>query len=223
MEKIDFIQTLPFFADFSDSQLNKVARILVERKYPKGSMIFMEDEYCDKAYILKKGKVKASKFSEDGKEFLIRFFEPGDFFGEACLLLKDGHYPISATVYEDSEVYYLTKSQIKDLVLQNPEIGLSLLEVYSSKILYLMKQINELSTKNVKSRIVKFLQEQIPKDQRNHTRDIRFQLIFSRSEIASKLGTVREQVSRILSKMSQEGIISIQGKNIIIHDLDKLK
>lgn len=219
----EILKSIPFFAQFTPQQLSKVKSIINEKVYLKDSPIFLYNDSCNRAFILKKGKVKASKFSSEGKELIIKFFNPGDFFGEAPLFIRNGCYPASTYACEDSEVYYFTKHDFKKLILNDPEIALSIIEVYSTKLLTLVSIVEGLSLKNVKSRLINFLVEQIPKELQNSHDQIDLFLRFSQSEIAARLGTVREQISRIFSKLAQDGIIEIQGKKVTIYNLSKLK
>ena len=218
-----FLESVPFFSRFTKEQLNIFMSILKEKSYLKDNPIFMQDDLCDRAFILKEGKVKASKFSIEGKELIIKFFKPGDFFGEAPLFIEEGRYPASAYACEKSEVYCFTREDFRNLILQNPEIALAIIEVYSKKIMSLVELVEELSLKSTRTRLLRFLMECIPKNQRSINSVIDVQLPITQSDIASKIGTVREQVSRIFTKLNQEGMLEVHGKNVTIYDLEKIR
>ncbi|MDH4128794.1 MAG: Crp/Fnr family transcriptional regulator [Spirochaetota bacterium] len=219
----DILKSIPFFTKLSPNQIKRIESILKEAKYPKGSHIFLQNDLCNRVFILLNGKVKASKFSTEGKEYIIKFLNPGDFFGEAALFIDGGCYPASSYAYEDCEVCYFTKDDIKRLIFEDPEIALSVIEVYSSKMLTLIELVEDLSLNNVRTRILHFLYELIPEHLKNSNDKINIQLPFSQSDIASKLGTVREQVSRIFSKLAQDKIIEVHAKEIQILNIKKLK
>jgi len=199
-----------------------VQSILKEKNYTKGTSIFLENDPCHKAYILKEGKVKVSKFSSDGKEIIIKFFKSGDFFGEAPLFIEEGKYPVSAYAYENTSVLYFTKTDFKNLIVKSPDIAFAILELFSRKLLMLVDQVEMLSMKDVTTKIIIFLINLIPKDNKLED-NIEIILPSSQSDIASSLGSVREHVSRVFSKLAQLGLLELQGKKVIIKKLSEIK
>ncbi len=220
---INVLRTNPFFNKFSPRQLNSIISILKEKTFSKDEAIFHQGDACHNAYILTEGRVKASKFSSDGRELIIHFFSKGDLFGEAPLFIERGLYPVSAYACEDSKCYYFTRDDLKELILKEPDISFYLLEIYSSKLIFLMDKIEDLTLKDVRTRIIQFLINQIPKELIKNDGMVQIHLPFSQTDIASRLGTVREQVSRAFSKLSNEGIIEVHGKNVNILNLSLLK
>ncbi|GMT50065.1 MAG: Crp/Fnr family transcriptional regulator [bacterium] len=223
MDKITLLKSISFFKEFNPKQLASVESALSERKYPKNANIFIENDPCDHAFILKTGKVKGSKYSLDGKEYIVSFFKPGDFFGEACLFSKHIGYPLSTTACEDSEVYTISKYHLKEIILQDPEIALSILEIYSDKLFYLLGQLEGIALKDVRHRIVQYICSLLPKQSCRSDGKIDIYLPASQTEVASKIGTAREQLSRVLSKLSHDGIIALDGRKITILDMERLK
>jgi len=190
----------------------------MENHYKKDKVVFLEGDPCDRAFILKSGRVKASKYSSEGKEFIASFFKPGDFFGEACLFASKNRYLLTTTVCEDSEIYSIQKSDMKDFILHNPEVALVFIEVFSNKLVYLIGELDDMASKNVRIRLIQLILELIPEELRTKASGHEISFPFSRSEIAARLGTVREQVSRVLSRLSHEGLIAIDGKSVKIID-----
>ncbi len=223
MDKITLLKTIPFFKEFNTKQLAYVETALSEHKYPKNTSIFIENDPCDHAFILKMGKVKGSKYSSDGKEYIVSFFKPGDFFGEACLFSRNIGYPISTTACEDSEVYTISKFHLKEIILHDPGIALSILEIYSDKLFYLLGQLEGIALKDVRHRVVQYLCSLLPEQSCHSAGRMDVYLPASQTELASKIGTVREQLSRVLSKLTQDGIIALDGRKITILDIGRLK
>ncbi len=223
MDKINLLKSIPFFKEFNPKQLTYVESALSERKYPKNASIFIENDPCDHAFILKMGKVKGSKYSLDGKEYIVNFFKPGDFFGEACLFSKHIGYPLSTTACEDSEVYTISKSHLKEIILRDPEIALSILEIYSDKLVYLLGQLENIALKDVRHRVIQYICSLLPEQPCHEDGNRAIHLPASQTELASKIGTAREQLSRVLSKLSHDGIIALDGRKVTILDIKRLK
>ncbi len=221
MDKITLLKTIPFFKEFNTKQLAYVETALSERKYSKNATIFIENDPCDHAFILKMGKVKGSKYSLDGKEYIVNFFKPGDLFGEACLFSKHRGYPLSTTACEDSEVYTISRSHLKDIILHDPEIALRILEIYSNKLFFLLGQLEGIALKDVRHRVIQYICSLLPDQTCDNQIDV--YLPTSQTEIASKIGTAREQLSRVLSKLIHDGIIALDGRKITILDMERFK
>jgi len=223
MTKLDWIRSVPFFSRLSLEHLKKIEPILMENHYQKDEVVFLEKDPCDRAFILKSGRVKASKYSLDGKEFIASFFKPGDFFGEACLFASKNQYLVTTTACEESVIYSIQKSDMKDFILHNPEVALVFIEVFSNKLVYLIGELDDMAFKNVRIRLIQMILDLIPDEMKHKASGFELTFPFSRSEIAAKLGTVREQVSRILSRLAHEGLIAINGKNVKIIDERRLR
>lgn len=216
---VDFhlLKKVPLFSGLGEPELSKLARLVVNRTYPKESVIFFEQDEGDSLFIMNTGKVKVAKISDEGKEIILAVLAAGDFFGDMSLL--DGE-PRSATVIalEDTEVYTLRRQEFLTMLKENPSTGVELLAVLSRRIREANRKIGNLALLDVYGRLARMLIDFA------HTegRDIGSgRIAFRRpthQAIANMIGTSRETVTRTLGDLHRRGYIELIGKDIVIKD-----
>jgi CRP/FNR family transcriptional regulator/CRP/FNR family cyclic AMP-dependent transcriptional regulator len=216
---VDFhlLKKVPLFSSLSESELAKLARLVVNRTYPKESVIFFEQDEGDSLFIMNTGKVKVAKISDEGKEIILAVLSAGDFFGDMSLL--DGE-PRSATVIalEDTEVYTLRRQEFLTMIRESPQTAVELLAELSHRIREANRKIGNLALLDVYGRLARMLIDFA------HTegRDIgQGRIAFRRpthQAIANMIGTSRETVTRTLGDLHRRGYIELIGKDIVIKD-----
>ena len=174
-------------------------------------------------YILKAGLVKIYKLSPEGKEQILHLVNEGETFAGAPIFLKQPHYPAFAQTLEESKAILIPKQALFRLIETNPNIALKILESFSTYLNNLVELVESLSLKDVSRRLAAFLLDLAKKKGQSHPQGILIPLKLTKQEIASRLGTVREVVSRTLSQFQAKGLIKLSGKSIIILKEAKLR
>ena len=223
---MDFIQQLknmPVFADLPDAQLKDIYQITTERKYRKGSVIFLEGEQGEGFHYLQSGKVKIVKMTDDGREHIINILSPGDLFAEV-LLFNNRDYPATAIAVEDSKVGVIKNTDLERLILGNNLLALQLIKALSQRLLFAQQKIKNLALHDVTARTAETLLRLGTEHGRLLTNgQIEITLELSRQDLASLVGTTRETVTRTLSSLKKDKIIDFDIHKITIIEPDKLK
>lgn len=211
------------FSILPEEELTEITDKIEIKKYKKNDMLFFEGDISDKLFLINKGKIKAFKYTKDGKEQIIYILAEGDFIGDMSLI-KEGEFKFNAIAIEDSTISILTKSDFDTILLKNPRIALKILGVIHDRVASLENQIQRLGTKDIESRLAGLLLSLI-KDFGTPKKDIvELEIPLSREDMANYIGSTRETVSRKLSLLQDEGIINLIGnKKIIIKDLNLLE
>ena len=213
MEKHELIGTSVLFGGLPEEQLEAVAKIAVEKKFGKGEAVFFEGDPGNGFYMVAEGKVKIFKMSFAGKEQILHIFGPGEPFGEVPVF-HGQPFPASAETLVKSTLIFFPREKFIALVNDNPSLALNMLAVLSMRLRRFVDQIENLSLKEVPARIAGYLlyllEEQKSEDS--------VELEISKGQLASLLGTIPETLSRIFAKMSDEGLIAVDGKKIRILD-----
>lgn len=224
--KMDFIQQLkkmPVFADLPDAQLKDLYQITTERKYRKGSVIFLEGEQGEGFHYLQSGKVKIVKMTDDGREHIINILSPGDLFAEV-LLFNNRDYPATAIAVEDSKVGVIKNTDLERLILGNNLLALQLIKALSQRLLFAQQKIKNLALHDVTARTAETLLRLGTEHGRILTNgQIEITLDLSRQDLASLVGTTRETVTRTLSALKKDKIIDFDIHKITIIEPNKLK
>ena len=209
------IRQSPLFAGTTDEDVAAILRICKVKEYERGEVLFDEGDMAQGFYIVAAGRVKVYKLSPEGKERILHVVQPGGNFAEAAIF-ADGLYPASAEPLEKSTLIFFPKRDFLDLLTAQGRIAINMIGGLSRFLRLFAGQIEELTFRDVPSRLARYLLEL--SNERNGV----VELQTSKSAIASRLGTVSETLSRTFRKLSDEGMIRVEGKTIVILDADRL-
>ena len=210
---VEQISSIPFFEGLPPDQINDLAMIAAENLYKKGENIFSEGEKANGLYAVGTGRIKVFKLSPEGREQILHIFGPGEVFGEVPVFAGK-RFPASADTMEKSRILFFPRDSLISLIEKNPTIALNMLGVLSLRLRRFTSMIDDLSLKEVPGRLAKhflYLSEQ-----NNGAGE--FELNITKGQLASLLGTIPETLSRILTKMSEQGFIELDGRKIKILD-----
>ena len=211
----DVLRKAPLFATLPDEDLQWVTSLAVPRRFGKKEAIFREGDPAEGFFVVASGKVKVFKLSEEGKEQVLHVLESGQSFAEATLF-EDGVYPAHAETLTETEMLFLPKRPFLALLEKRPKLAIRMLGALSRWLKQMTTLVENLSLRDVETRLVLFLSEEL-KGRGIPLRDgATLELPFSKNVLASRLGTVPETFSRALKKLQEEGRIDVRGKRIRI-------
>lgn len=217
MKKIDTLQSTSLFKGLGEVESEAVGRLVIEKSYEKGETIFFEGDDADGFYIVGSGTVKVFKMNPSGKEHILHIFGPGEPLGEVPVF-SNRPFPATAEAIVKSRMLYFSKKDFVSMIEQNPSIAMNMLAVLSMRLRQFTNQIENLSLKEVPARLAGYLLYTLDEQQNDSV----IELPVSKGQLASLLGTIPETLSRIFSKMSDEGLIQVEGRTITILDRDGL-
>lgn len=222
MDNKVYIKKLSFFSELDDESIEKIMGIVIERKYKKNMVIFMEGEPAEGVYFVKKGKVKIFKNTQEGKEHIIHFMEDGDVFAEACLFVG-GNYPASSEAMEDSEIYMIRNKDLEIFLEKYPKIALHIMSVMGRRLQLVSQQIENLALRDAYGKTVALV-VQLAKNSGLELKDgVVIKTNLSRQDMGNMVGLTRETFTRALSTMKQDGAIDIEKDEIRVISVKRLK
>lgn len=213
MNIVEEIASIPLFEGLPKDQHDELAMIVVDNTFKKGWNIFSEGEDGTGFYVVISGRVKIFKLSAEGREQILHIFGPGEPFGEVPVFTGK-HFPANAETLEKSRMFYFPRDSLIELIGRNPSIALNMLAVLSVRLRSFAVLIDDLSLKEVPSRLAAYLI--FLSDQLKGSSDL--ELNVTKGQLSSLLGTIPETLSRILTKMSGQGLIESNGPKIRIVD-----
>lgn len=221
MENLQTLRKSLLFAGLEEEYLLQVAAISHRKNFVKGETIFAEGEPATGFYLLAKGGVKLCKISPDGREKVLHFVHPGETFAEAAFF-GDGRYPAEARSVEAGELLIFPKDGFMGLLERNPRFSLNLIISLSLLLRRFARQIEELSFAEVPNRLAAYLLEMAERKSTNYQGKCYLDLEMKKGELASRLGTVSETLSRAFRKMREENILEVDGSRVIVIDMQAL-
>ena len=215
---VDVIAKAPLFNGLPDNQLKDIKKIVIERRFVKGEPIFLDGDECNGFYLIVTGMVKIFKLSADGKEQILHFFGPGEPIGEVPVF-SGQPFPANAEAIAKSNLLFFPRKAFVNLISNNPSLSLNMLAILSLRLRQFTVQIESLSLKEVPSRLAAYL-IYLAEEQ---GKDTSVNLSISKGQLASLLGTIPETLSRIFAKMTEQGLIRVDGRKIKLTDIEGLK
>lgn len=219
--RLAILRKAALFAELAENELASIADRVISRQFSAGEMIFSEGDSCPGLWVIESGKVRIFKTSASGREQVLAVEGPGSSVAELPVF-DGGNYPASASAVGDATLLFVSREDFRLLCLKQPEVALKVLRVVGRRLRGLVAIIEELSFSTVRRRLVSFLLRLARQAQRS-PRGVSVTLPASQQELASQIGTVRELVSRGLSRLQAEGILEIEGRQIVIRDLKALE
>ncbi len=211
----------PLFSSLSQSELQLLARRTVRKLFSAGELLFSEGEPCNGLNIISRAKVRIFKFSVNGREQVLAVEEPGGSVAELPVF-DGGPYPASAVAIEDTEIAFISRRDFQAYCLEHPEVPLKVLAVVGTRLRRLVGIIEELSFTTIRQRLVSMLLRIAQSEGKKTVRGVEFLLPASHQELANQLGTVRELISRNLTRLQAEGLLEVDARQIVVKDLKGL-
>jgi CRP-like cAMP-binding protein len=197
----------------SDEDLESIASLLIERRFPKNKTIVEEGLPGDYMYVIREGRVKVTKLSGDGREKILELLEEGSFFGEMSLL---DSAPRSASVKALTEVRILAlaRNDFLNVLGRSPDLALAVIHELTQRLRQQDEQASSLSFQRVKERtqglLVRLARDEAGVSGRLATPALTHQ------QIADMIGTSRETVTRAVKGLKQDGWLEQDGKRYLV-------
>ena len=215
MTPLDFLRNVSLFESLNQQELEALSDVTFTRNFSKDNVIILAEEEGDTLFILKKGQVKVSIVSEEGREVILSLLGPGSVFGELSLL--DGK-PRSANVVatEETDLLMLRRADFLQLIYKTPQIATALLAELATRMRKTDRQIEGLALLDVTSRISDTLLQLATEQGAETTDGVTIEGRPTQQELANMSGTTRETVSRVLKRLESQGYINRNGRKITI-------
>ncbi|HVN25449.1 MAG TPA: Crp/Fnr family transcriptional regulator [Syntrophorhabdales bacterium] len=200
---------VPLFKGLPSTQIEQLASIASYKAYRKGERVFSEGEEASGFYVVIFGRVKIAKLAPDGKEQILHIIQMQEPFGEVAVFAGE-RFPANAEAMEDSRILFLERDAFIRLIRKEPSVAMNMLALLSRRLRQFSSLIENLSLKDVPARLSSYLlyMSQYQGDSNLLELDV------SKTLLANSLGTIPETLSRILAKMTQGGLIEVDGRRI---------
>lgn len=215
---IEQISSLPLFQGLPKKHIEDLAMIVLDQVFRRGQIIFSEGDEGTGFYVVIWGRVKIFKLSPEGKEQILHIFGPREPFGEVPVFTGQ-HFPANAEAMEESRIFYFPRDSFIYLIEKNPSLALNMLAVLSKRLHRFTRLIDDLSLKEVPGRLASYLLYLSEQERGSNE----LALNITKSQLASLLGTIPETLSRILGRMTRQGLIESEGLRIKILDRQGLE
>lgn len=209
------LHSCQLFSHVPEDELNQIASFVVSKSLDKGEYLFYEGGPSEGFYVVQSGAVNVHRVSATGKEQVITVFRAGQSFAEAALASAGG-YPANARAIEPSRILLIPKADILGLLRKRPELALRMLGSMSQHLRVLVGLLDDLTLKNVETRLANWLLKRCPRPLR--AAPVTFELDRTKRVLAAEIGTVSETLSRTFADFRAHKLITVSGKTITVRD-----
>ena len=211
-----------FFCGLSPLALKALGAIKYTTAYPAGAVLFVEGEAPRGVFMLCKGRVKLSITSEEGKTIILRIVHPGDLLGLNSAV-SGNPYQATAENLEPCQVNFIRREDFLRFLRQHGDASIHAAEQLSASYHTACDQIRALGlSRSVPQKLGRFLLDWSAKGQPT-SQGIRVKLTLTHEEIGQIIGSSRETVTRTLSELRSNDLVSLQGSTLVIHNKPALE
>ncbi|HZI19919.1 MAG TPA: Crp/Fnr family transcriptional regulator [Pyrinomonadaceae bacterium] len=218
IDRIDALRRAALFGELDEATLGALAARAVVRRFDRDQLLFIAGEEARGLFVVVAGSVRAFRESADGREQVIHVERAGATVAEVPVF-DDGPYP--STVAADEEgtiVLFIDKRDVRRLALAHPEIGLAALKVLAGRLRRCAELVETLSLREVGQRLARFLLSEARSKGTREGGALRVRLAQTNQQIAARVGSVREVVSRAMTRLQHDGLVRLEGRDLTVPD-----
>jgi CRP-like cAMP-binding protein len=217
MDKIAALRCTKLFAELDENTLRVLSDRALEQHFARDEVLFVAGEEARGLYVIVEGAVRAFRVSLDGREQVIHVERAGATIAELPVF-DGGPNPSTAAADSDTTVLFIDKRDVRHLCLEHPEIAFAALRVLASRLRRCAELVEALSLREVGQRLARFLLAEAGRSGTRTEQGISINLIQTNQQIAARIGSVREVVSRAFTRLQHEKLIVVEGRRLIIPD-----
>ena len=221
-DNLHYLKNIPLFSVLNNEQLKEMNCRVIEREYKKGRIIFMEGEPGEAVYFLKKGLIKLSKQTMDGREHILHLVHPGDVFAEV-VIFDSGSYPATAEVVEDASVGFIRNEDMCTVISDHADVALSMLRIMARRLRDAQEKVMNLALNDTARRLALVILGLAEERGVKENGIITIPVQLTNQEFANLIGTSRETVSRIINSFKRSGTLEIKRQQIVLYKREKLR
>lgn len=219
---VNVLRKTPLFASLTEPEMQALASRAIRKSLKQGAQLFAEGDPCMGLFLVASGKIRIFKLSASGREQVLAMEGAGSSFAELPVF-DGGNYPAAAAASEDAELVFISRKDFQNFCREHPDVALKVIAVVGARLRRLVGIIEELSFTTVRQRLIALILQLAERDGKRSKEGIHLELKKSHQDFAAELGTVRELVSRNLSRLQAEGYLEVEGRKLVVKDVTGLR
>lgn len=218
IDTVGILTNLPLFRQLDADEIARLADACRLLRPAKGDIVLQKGEPPHGFYVVVYGRIKLAFPSEHGAEKVVRIIEPGQTFAEAMMFLEKP-LPVFGQALADSLLLHLPKQAIFTAIERDPAFARKMLAGLSIRLHDLIQDVEAYSLRSGTQRLIGYLLQ----NEHDARTEVNVELPASKQIIASRLNLTPETLSRILLHLVEAALIRVDGRHIVIHDVDALR
>lgn len=214
----DFLNQIEIFKTLPEEQVILIDKQIKRMRFKKGDVIMSEFDKGMGVFFVHSGIVKLTKQDEQGNELIVCIKKKGQIFAEACLFNDGETYPATGTMVQDGEIYFLNTEDLEQELLLSPKMAVQMIRYMSGSLREMTTLMRDIALLDVYTKTMKTLERLANQFGKNHCNQVTIEIPLTVQEFSTLIGTSRESVSRVFSKLRKDNLIEIKNKQIVILD-----
>jgi CRP/FNR family transcriptional regulator len=216
-DKVAIFKQTELFRDLDEVILGILARRAIVKRLRRNEILFLAGEPAKGMYVIASGSIRAFRTSPDGREQIIHVERAVTTIAEVPVF-DGGNYPSTTAADEPTTLYFLDKQQVLNTAIEHPQLALATVKLLASRLRRCAELVETLSLREVGQRLARLLLEEARSRGAHTDHGTAIKLPLTHNQLAARIGTVREVVTRTLIKLQDQGLIVHEGKDILIPD-----
>jgi CRP-like cAMP-binding protein len=224
--KLWYFEEFKFLNAISREEINEINNSSFYRILAKNQIVYYPEDLANSIYFLKKGKVKISRYAEDGREMISALLHPGDVFGELVITSEGDERGEFAETTEDAVICVMNAAEIKDMIAKYPHFGMQIFKLVGLRLKKIQSRYESLCFRSAETRIKLFINEMVDEHGRNiagSDSEKEINLNLTHHDISKLTATSRQTVTTVLNELEKQGTILYDRHRILVRDIKKLK
>ena len=219
-----FLKGIPFLKDLPDHVIRDLSTKIKAATYKKGEFIYHETDLAKAVFFIKSGLVKIKKINHEGKEFVFSIKRAGNIFAETSLFTdKSTTYSGTAQAAEKTEVLFILASDFEEIISMNPSLSVEVIRLMGKQLRFSTSILRDVATLDIYSKTVKTI-ERLAREFGTKTNDeVKIEVPLTIQDLANIIGSTRESVSRVVSKLKKQDLVTVDERTIIINNWDEFR
>ena len=218
----EVLPAAPLFSGLSDEVVKSVAARAQELKLDRDEILFISGEPAKGLYVIAEGTVRAFRTGVDGREQVIHVERAVTTIAEVPVF-DAGVYPSTVAAETASTIFLIPRDVILEECRRHPDLALAAARLLAGRLRMCAELVESLSLREVGQRLAKLFLDRAVALKLGGAGEIRFEQPLTHNQLAARIGTVREVVSRALQRLQMQGLVKIDGKTVTIRNLKDLK
>lgn len=220
--KLWYVKNVNLFHGMSDDQMRMVEERTVMREIRRKEVLYLPGDAGDRIYLLKRGVVKISTLTDDGKEIILALLRKGEVFGEESVL-EDAPRDHMAEAYEDALICVITRQDFMGILRAHPEMAFKVTKLVGFRLKTLRNRVEGLLFKGAPARLAQTLLDLARDHGVKDAEGILLPLRLSQQDLANLIGVTRESVNLALADFRERGLVETDGRSLRLRRPDELR
>jgi CRP/FNR family transcriptional regulator len=217
-----FFRNNPVFEGFASTAFDRFIERAEEREYRKKRVLWSPGDPADRLFFVRRGIVKTTKVTDDGRELTLQFYTKNDLFGEVAVF-NPGPHSTQAEAYEDVTLYATNRDGFLRLLTAHPELALRVSKIIAERRERLENRVGRLLFKTAHARLASLFLDLSEDFGVRDSRGVIINLKLTHKEMAALIGATRETVSFAILDLRRDGLILTESKRVVIVDEEGLR